>query len=125
MIRPWCGTRYASLLWSSLVRPASPTPRIPPPHTHARSGLLRAQQASLASAAASGADPSEALERLVWLLRMAAHVLADSGAGETPLPPEAVLQAVAGPEAGGGGGAGVEAVVGLSHALLEVRDEVL
>ena len=64
-----------------------------------------------------GFDPSEVLEQLVWLVRMSAHALADSGAGETPLIPLALLEeadrAVSGP--------GAEAIHMLCEALLEVR----
>ena len=75
-------------------------------------------RAALLSAAASGQDPSELLEQLVWALRMAAHALADSGAGESPAPPEPVLRAVL---AGGDGGrAATAAVLRLSRALLGV-----
>jgi hypothetical protein len=55
---------------------------------------LAAKQQALALAASTSADPSELLEQLYWLARMAAHVLADTGVGEVPLPPEAVLLAV-------------------------------
>ncbi|GFH17758.1 importin N-terminal domain-containing protein [Haematococcus lacustris] len=48
---------------------------------------LAQTQQRLASAAAAGSDPSEALEQLVWLVRLAGHCLADSGSGETPLLP--------------------------------------
>jgi hypothetical protein len=56
--------------------------------------LLAAKQQALAHAASTAADPSELLEQLYWLARMAAHALADTGVGEVPLPPEAVLLAV-------------------------------
>ena len=53
----------------------------------------------------------------MWLVRMSAHALADSGAGETPLIPLALLEeadrAVGGP--------GAEAIHMLCQALLEVR----
>jgi hypothetical protein len=52
-----------------------------------------------------GADTSAVLEQLVWLLQMSAHVLADSGAGETPLMPLALLDLHAEAEAGGQGAA--------------------
>jgi hypothetical protein len=55
---------------------------------------LTAKQQALAVAASTSADPSELLEQLYWLARMAAHALADTGVGEVPLPPEAVLLAV-------------------------------
>lgn len=56
--------------------------------------LIGTKQQTLAAAASAGQDPSELLEQLYWLVRMAAHALADSGVGEIPLPPEAVLLAV-------------------------------
>jgi hypothetical protein len=62
----------------------------------------------------AGSDPSEVLEQLVWLLRMSAHALADSGAGETPLMPLALL------EEAEAGGAGAQALQTLCEALLEV-----
>ena len=53
----------------------------------------------------------------MWLVRMSAHALADSGAGETPLIPLALLEeadrAVGGP--------GAEAIHMLCEALLEVQ----
>lgn len=58
------------------------------------SDLLLSKQQALAAAAAAGVDPSQLLEQLYWLARMAAHALADTGVGEVPLPPEAVLIAV-------------------------------
>ena len=42
-----------------------------------------------------GADTSTALEELCWLLRMTAHLIADPGEGETPLPPLTVADAAA------------------------------
>ncbi|KAI8465199.1 MAG: hypothetical protein J3K34DRAFT_461526 [Monoraphidium minutum] len=91
------------------------------------------RQRALAAAAGAGADASEVLEQLCWLARMAAHALADTGAGETPLPPEALLLALDGagggrpPGGGGGGAAGAAgaaaagaAVERLSCALLEL-----
>lgn len=56
--------------------------------------LLASKQEALAAAAGAGADPSQLLEQLYWLARMAAHALADTNVGEVPLPPEAVLIAV-------------------------------
>lgn len=56
--------------------------------------LLGTKQQALAAAAAAGADPSQLLEQLYWLARMAAHALADTNVGEVPLPPEEVLLAV-------------------------------
>ena len=64
----------------------------------------------------SGADPSEVLEQLVWLVRMSAHALADSGAGETPLIPLALLEEAERV----GGGPGAKAIHALCEALLEV-----
>ena len=59
------------------------------------------------------------LEQLCWLLRMAAHCLADSGAGETPLVPTSVMDAVE------GDAAGAAAVARLCTALLELPVLVL
>lgn len=101
------------------------------------SDLLAAKQHALAAAASTAADPSELLEQLYWLVRMAAHSLADSGVGEVPLPPEAVLLAVgdsslttAAPAAAGAtqqqqqqqaaAAAGAAAVERLSRSLLEL-----
>jgi hypothetical protein len=56
--------------------------------------VLASKQQALAAAASAGADPSQLLEQLYWLARMAAHALADSNVGEVPLPPEAVLLAI-------------------------------
>ncbi|KAG1679648.1 hypothetical protein FOA52_006165 [Chlamydomonas sp. UWO 241] len=76
--------------------------------------LLRGARGRLSECAAGGADPSEVLEQVVWLLRMAAHALADSGAGETPLMPLMLLDEaeVHGP--------GAPAILALCEALLEV-----
>ncbi|KAG2450992.1 hypothetical protein HYH02_004264 [Chlamydomonas schloesseri] len=79
--------------------------------------MAAAQQQLLAAAAPGGpgagsAPWAVALERLCWLVRMAAHCLADSGAGETPLMPLTLSIAV---EAGGPALAAVE---GLTAALL-------
>ncbi|KAG2428460.1 hypothetical protein HXX76_011579 [Chlamydomonas incerta] len=76
-----------------------------------------AQQQLLAAAGPGGPGAGSppwavALERLCWLMRMAAHCLADSGAGETPLMPLTLSIAV---EAGGPALAAVE---GLTAALL-------
>mgnify|MGYP001807405711 CR=1 FL=1 len=76
-----------------------------------------AQQQLLAAAGPGGPGAGSpawavALERLCWLVRMAAHCLADSGAGETPLMPLTLSIAV---EAGGPALAAVE---GLTAALL-------
>jgi hypothetical protein len=98
---------------------------------------LAAKQQALAHAASTAADPSELLEQLYWLARMAAHALADTGVGEVPLPPEAVLLAVGDgslttPAAAAGqqqqqqqqqqqaAAAGAAAVDRLSRALLEL-----
>jgi len=81
---------------------------------------IAAKQQALARAAAAGADVSELLEQLCWLARMSAHVLADTGTGEVPLPPEAlllVLSPAAGPAAAAPAGAAAER---LSCALLEL-----
>ena len=52
----------------------------------------------------------------MWLVRMSAHALADSGAGETPLIPLVLLE-----EADrAGGGPGAEAIHALCEALIEV-----
>ncbi|KAL6757386.1 armadillo-type protein [Haematococcus lacustris] len=81
---------------------------------------LAQTQQRLASAAAAGSDPSEALEQLVWLVRLAGHCLADSGSGETPLLPLTLATAV---EAGVAGA--VEGCVQLSEALLALPALVL
>lgn len=97
--------------------------------------LLSHKQQSLATAAGSGQDPSELLEQLYWLVRMSAHALADSGVGEIPLPPEAVLLAVSDnslivpgaavppdekQKAAAAAAAGAAAVERLSRSLLEL-----
>lgn len=74
------------------------------------SDRITAQQQALLSTP----DPAGPLEQLCWLVSMSAHVLADSGAGETPLPPEAVLLALSDDSAGG------EAVERLSRSLLQL-----
>jgi hypothetical protein len=79
---------------------------------------LAAKQGELAAAAAAGGDVSEPLEQLCWLARMSAHALADTAAGETPLPPEALLLALGG--GGPGAAAAGAAVERLSCALLEL-----
>lgn len=43
----------------------------------------------------AGGDPSVALEQLWWLACMAGALLADTGDGETPLPPLPLASAVA------------------------------
>jgi len=53
--------------------------------------LVRQRLQQLESCAASGSDPSAVLEELCWALRCASHVLADSGAGETPMLPVPLL----------------------------------
>ncbi|KAL4443390.1 hypothetical protein ABPG75_011127 [Micractinium tetrahymenae] len=63
-------------------------------------GCLAALQRCLQS----GGDPSVPLEQLCWLTSMCAHVLADDGDGETPLPPLPILQACEAAAAGGAGG---------------------
>ncbi|GIL61595.1 hypothetical protein Vafri_16032, partial [Volvox africanus] len=65
-----------------------------------------------AAGLAGGEVWAVSLERLCWLVRMAAHCLADSGAGETPLMPLPLSIAVE------GGGPAVAAVEGLTAALL-------
>ncbi len=62
----------------------------------------------------AGQDPSEPLEEMHWLTRMAGHLLADSGEGETPLVPLPVAKAAA--DAQGG----TDPIEQLSHALLGV-----
>ena len=52
----------------------------------------------------------------MWLVRMSAHALADSGAGETPLIPLALLEEAE----RAGGGPGAKAIHALCEALLEV-----
>lgn len=80
---------------------------------------INGQQQRLYSAAMQRTDPSEDLEALCWLLRCGAAALADSGAGETPLVPEAVAEAAAGSPAG------AEAASRLSNSLLQVSALVL
>jgi hypothetical protein len=62
----------------------------------------------------AGQDPAGPLEELHWLTRMAAHLLADSGEGETPLVPMSVAAAAAAAQPGR------DPIEGLSHALLGV-----
>ena len=52
----------------------------------------------------AGQDATEALEELHWLARGAAHLLADSGDGETPLPPLPAAAAASGPRRRGRSG---------------------
>ena len=52
----------------------------------------------------------------MWLVRMSAHALADSGAGETPLLPLALLEEAE----RASGGPGSQAIHTLCEALLEV-----
>ncbi|GLI66389.1 hypothetical protein VaNZ11_010181 [Volvox africanus] len=77
---------------------------------------MAAAQQQLLAATAAGLAGGEVwavfLERLCWLVRMAAHCLADSGAGETPLMPLPLSIAVE------GGGPAVASVEGLTAALL-------
>ncbi|KXZ52946.1 hypothetical protein GPECTOR_8g320 [Gonium pectorale] len=85
------------------------------------SALGTAQQQLMAAARGAGAGGggvgsdawAVALERCCWLVRCAAHCLADSGAGETPLMPLPLSLAM---EAGGQGACA--AVEGLTAALL-------
>lgn len=56
------------------------------------------------------------LEELCWLLRMAAHVVADSGEGETPLAPVSVATAAASADAA----ERADPLEAVSHALLAV-----
>lgn len=80
-----------------------------------RAGLCLAMPDDV-GVAVTGMDPSEPLEELHWLTRMAAHLLADSGEGETPLVPLAVAAAAAAADAQGG----PDNIEQLSHALLGV-----
>ncbi|EIE26728.1 hypothetical protein COCSUDRAFT_46205 [Coccomyxa subellipsoidea C-169] len=75
---------------------------------------IQQKQQHLQHCAAAGQDPAEPLEELHWLTRMAAHLLADSGEGETPLVPMSVAAAAAAAQPG------IDPVEGLSHALLGV-----
>ena len=63
-----------------------------------------------------GADTSEALEELTWLLRMSAHLIADPGEGETPLPPLTVADAAA----RGGEEGQPDPLAALSFALVDI-----
>lgn len=78
--------------------------------------MIRSESADLDDlvAALAGQDPSEPLEELHWLTRMAAHLLADSGEGETPLVPMSVAAAAAAAQPGS------DTIEALSHALLGV-----
>lgn len=77
------------------------------------SGLLAQCKDQLCQCSVSCQDPSVALEQLCWLVRMAAHCLADSGEGEIPLVPEAVMSLLErGPE-------GAQVVERLSFIMLE------
>lgn len=58
------------------------------------------KRSALPGVMASGADPSELLEELWWLTRLVAHVLADDGDGETPIPPDSLAEAAAAAPAG-------------------------
>ena len=63
-----------------------------------------------------GADASVVMEELCWLARMGAHVVADSGEGETPLPPTAVSSASVAAATSGR----QDPLEALSHCLLAV-----
>lgn len=54
-----------------------------------------ARRAQLSEAVSRGADTAPVLEELTWLARMSAHMLADSGDGETPLQPTELVAAAA------------------------------
>ena len=62
----------------------------------------------------AGASASMALEELCWLLRMAAHLVADPGEGETPLPPLTISESAV--TAGQQGQP--DSLAALSHALV-------
>ena len=64
----------------------------------------------------AGSEPSIPLEELCWLVRMGAHIAADSGEGETPLPPLAVATAAAAACRAGR----LDPLEALSHSLLAV-----
>lgn len=87
---------------------------------HPTSTLPMLQQAliekrtALPACVASGQDPSELLEELWWLTRLIAHVLADDGDGETPIPPDSLAAASAATAAGAS-----DCVVELARALLD------
>ncbi|GAX80807.1 hypothetical protein CEUSTIGMA_g8243.t1 [Chlamydomonas eustigma] len=102
-----------------MMRAAALARAAPGPALGLLSELLRGAQGRLFECVGQGADPSEVLEQLVWLLHMSAHALADSGAGETPLMPLALL------EEAEAGGAGAQALQTLCEALLEVPALVL
>lgn len=57
-------------------------------------GLLNHRLQQLQQCAAAGSDPSLVLEELCWLLRCAAHTLADAGEGETPMVPIQLVEMV-------------------------------
>ena len=62
--------------------------------------VLIEKRMALPGLMASGQDPSELLEELWWLIRLIAHVLADDGDGETPIPPDSLAAASAATAAG-------------------------
>lgn len=62
------------------------------------------------------------LEQLCWLTSMCAHVLADDGDGETPLPPLPVVQACEAEAAAAGGADPAER---LSSGLLALGSHCL
>ncbi|BDA40620.1 probable Exportin-4 [Coccomyxa sp. Obi] len=78
------------------------------------SARIQRTQQHLLHCASTGQDPAEPLEELHWLTRMAAHLLADSGEGETPMVPVSVAAAAAAAQPGR------DPIEGLSHALLGV-----
>ena len=63
----------------------------PGPALAALAAGLSQGRAALAAAARAGADPSVALERLAFLVEVAAATLADGCEGELPLPPVALV----------------------------------
>lgn len=95
-----------------MVRAASLARARPPSAFPALAELISSKQQQLAALVSSGGDPSELLEQLVWLAYMAAHSLADEGAGETPMVPEWVAAAADSSEQG------AQAVQRLSEAML-------
>ena len=76
--------------------------------------VLVEKRNSLPACMASGQDPSELLEELWWLTRLAAHVLADDGDGETPIPPDSLAAASAATAPGA-----PNCVVELARALID------
>lgn len=57
--------------------------------------ILIEKRTALPACMSSGQDPSELLEELWWLTRLIAHVLADDGEGETPIPPDSIAAVAA------------------------------